>query len=151
MDRDHADDLYQDTVLQAFTFADRIDSANNPKSFLFSIAVRKWKNEQRKGSRRKKLAQAVFLDDLEGMVADAGIDTERRLETAAVNDCIRRAFADMDDKFRIPMLLYYMDDHDLSSIAGICKIPQGTVKSRLSKGRSLMRDALNKEGYSNEP
>ena len=45
-----ADDLYQDTFLTAMEQYERIDSTQNPKSYLLSIALRIWKTE--KGSLR---------------------------------------------------------------------------------------------------
>jgi RNA polymerase sigma-70 factor (ECF subfamily) len=56
----------------------------------------------------------------------------------------------MDDKFRIPLILFYFDDCGVEAISEICKIPRGTVKSRLHKGRAMLRESLNKEGFDYE-
>jgi RNA polymerase sigma-70 factor (ECF subfamily) len=149
MDRSAADDLYQDTVLQAFEARGRIDRARNPKALLFSIAVGKWRNIRRKAGRRNTLAPSVSFEDFTEDVA-GNDDPERHALDAVLKDCIHSSLARMDDRFRIPLLLFYFDDCDLEAVSRICKIPQGTVKSRLHKGRALLRESLRKEGFDYE-
>jgi RNA polymerase sigma-70 factor (ECF subfamily) len=154
MDRDTADELYQDTVLQAFEMIDGIDVTKNPKSLLFSIAVGKWKNARRKVGRRNGIAPTVPLEDFaEGIANGETADSdspERRAESALARDCVRAALARMDDRLRIPLILFYFDDCSVGTVSQICKIPEGTVKSRLHKGRVVLKNALMKEGFEYE-
>ena len=149
MNADTADDLYQDTVLQAFESIGKIDTTQNPKSFFFSIAVGKWKNERRKAGRRNEIAPTVYFEDFSKEIS-GGNDPEQHAQETFRRDCIQKTLARMDDKFKIPMLLFYFDDCGEEIIAKICKIPKGTVKSRLHKGRNIMREALAKEGLDYE-
>jgi RNA polymerase sigma-70 factor (ECF subfamily) len=146
MDNDMAGDLYQDTVLRAFEIIDRIDAAKNPKAFFFSIAVGKWKNFRRKAQRRNAIAATVPLKYLTEDIADCD-NPECHAENALLKDCVGVALAKMDDKYRIPMILFYFDDFGSETIANICDIPVGTVKSRLYKGRSILKGELMKEGF----
>lgn len=149
MDKDKAEDLYQDTVLQAFEAVDRIDATQNPKSFFFSIAVGKWRNIRRKTGRRNAIAPTVLLEDQTADIP-GGDDIEHHMENNLLLDCIQNVLAEMDDKFRIPIILFYFDECSEDVIAKICKIPKGTVKSRLHKGRSLLKQALVKEEFDYE-
>lgn len=56
-------------------------------------------------------------------------------------------------KIRITVTLYYVEGYQVAEIAEILKIPQGTVKSRLSKGRKLLKAALETKGdyYERKP
>jgi RNA polymerase sigma-70 factor (ECF subfamily) len=145
-DRDDAEDLYQDTVLQAFESISKIDADRNPKSFLFSVAIGKWKNAKRKAGRRNAIASTVPFGDFTEDTA-GGDDPERQAMDALLKDCVHRSVAKMDDKFRIPLLLFYFDDCNVEMISKMCKIPPGTVKSRLHKGRAMLRELLKKEGF----
>ena len=50
-----------------------------------------------------------------------------------------RFFADLPDKLRMVMVLYYVEGYDVRDVAQILRLPQGTVKSRLARGREQMR------------
>ena len=53
----------------------------------------------------------------------------------------------MQDKFRIPIILYYTMEMSISEIALTLKIPAGTVKSRLFKARKFVEKGLVKINY----
>lgn len=50
-----------------------------------------------------------------------------------------RFFADLPDKLRPPMVLFYLEGYSVQEIAAMLRLPAGTVKSRLSRGRDAMR------------
>jgi len=149
MDGPTASDLYQETALAAFEMRNRIDPEQNPKSFLFSIAVGKWKNMRRKAARRQSLVPEVSLTQMNAAwhVSDNAYTPENEAIKAAQRECIHQIISAMKDKFRLPLILYYFDDCSTEAISAILKIPAGTVKSRLHKGRTLLKDTLIKEGF----
>ena len=53
-----------------------------------------------------------------------------------------KAIDRLDDRYRIPLLLYYMEELSIAEIAGLLAIPEGTVKSRLHKARKLLEKEL---------
>ena len=55
---------------------------------------------------------------------------------------VRAAVAGLEDRYRIPVYLYYTLQLSTSQIGRILKLPQGTVKSRLHKARQLLRQEL---------
>lgn len=55
------------------------------------------------------------------------------------------ALMTLPSKVRIVMELYYVEGYTTGEIGAVLKIPQGTVKSRLSTGRTLMRKALKED------
>ena len=145
MDVHTANDLYQESVLRAFEGIALIDVSKNPKSYLFSIAVGKWKNMSRKVSRRKSIAPEITLEN--AIWATDSTTPENLAEQNELKHCLQKGLEDMKDKFRIPLLLFYFDDFPIENIAALCKIPVGTVKSRLHKGRALLKKRLEKEGF----
>jgi len=148
LDAERAADLYQETVLAAFEMRQRIDPSQNPKSLLLGIAVGKLKNMRRKDARRQMIVPEIPLDDSGAdRLRDREPGPEDQLQATAVSEAVQKAVAGLDDKFRIPLILYYFDDSDLGSIAQICGVPMGTIKSRLHKGRALVKAALEKEGF----
>lgn len=55
---------------------------------------------------------------------------------------IGTALDSLPEKIRITVILYYVEDYSVKEIKEILRIPEGTVKSRLSKGRKLLKEWL---------
>ena len=68
------------------------------------------------------------------------------METAAatteINIDVKMALKQLPLKIREVVVLYYMEDFSVKEIKAILNIPEGTVKSRLSKGRELLKLSL---------
>ena len=56
-----------------------------------------------------------------------------------------RLFTSLDEKYRLPMVLFYVEGYSVEEIARMLRMPQGTLKSRLHRGRLLLRDTLDGE------
>ena len=52
----------------------------------------------------------------------------------------------LDKNLYLIVILYYYDDFSIKEIAEILEMPEGTIKSKLSKARSTLRKNLEKEG-----
>ncbi len=52
---------------------------------------------------------------------------------------LHRFFTSLPEKLRLPMVLFYLEGREIKEIAGILRVPTGTVKSRLARGREQMR------------
>ena len=149
--RPEAEELYQDTFLKAMEVLDRIQEEGNPKSYLLSIAIRLWKNGNRKMFRRNRIAPTKSTEEtpVEAVAPGATEKSEveegmlRREEIRQVQEIMRR----LPDKYRIPLCLYYGEELSVEEIAGCLQIPQGTVKSRLHKAREKMKEELEAAGY----
>jgi len=54
-------------------------------------------------------------------------------------------FTALDEKYRLPMVLYYVEGYSVAETAQMLRLPQGTLKSRLHRGRKLLKDTLDIE------
>lgn len=138
-----AEDLYQDTFLKAVELEDKIEYANNVKSYLLSIALRIWKNRKRKFAWRKRIAdvRSVVEEKDTEIWAETHQPEEGILEKEK-KETVRRAVAQLPKRLRIVILLFYMEELPVAQIAAILKIPNGTVKSRLYRARKLLKKEL---------
>lgn len=137
-----ADDLYQQTFLTAMSKQFRDDG--NCKALLVSICIAQWKNEVRKHSRRNRIAPEKPLEEQQIFAA---AEPETLLQEKQQKAALRAVVAKLDDRCRIPVLLYYGMEMPLSEIAGVLHIPVGTVKSRLSAAREKIKKELEVTGY----
>ena len=58
---------------------------------------------------------------------------------------VHRLLFSMEEKFRLPMVLFYVEGYQINEIARMLLLPMGTVKSRLSRGREHLRRAIKQE------
>jgi RNA polymerase sigma-70 factor (ECF subfamily) len=93
------------------------------------------------------IAPEAPLEAAEQAAGDDGTKPHDVAEQNELKTCIRRGLLGIKDRFRIPLVLYYFDDFSVELIADLCQIPVGTVKSRLHKGRALLKQILEKEGF----
>lgn len=54
-------------------------------------------------------------------------------------------FTSLHEKYRLPMVLYYVEGYTVEETARMLKLPQGTIKSRLHRGRKLLKETLDME------
>ena len=139
-DQEHAYDLYQDTFLTAIEVIDRIDIEENMKSYLLSISIRIWKNRKRKWAWRNRIAPTVEM--AEDFYVDFAYEEKDRVLEDERSAYLKSAIAALPEKYRVMILLYYMEEVPQEKIAAILHVPIGTVKSRLYAARKLLKSEL---------
>ena len=139
-----ADDLYQDTFLRAVILKEKMDDCNNPKSFLLSIALRIWRNKKRKYAWRKRIADVrPIADERDAEMGEAlELSPEERITSKEKDESVRKAVNRLPERYRIPVLLFYMEDLSTAQISEAMKIPVGTVLSRLHQARKILKKDL---------
>lgn len=146
VNREDAEDLYQETMLRAIENSKRIERGNNPKSYLMGIAVKLWAYQKRREARRHNIAPMQTLSD------DAEKGTEDCYPETLVlqkekQDLVQQAVASIPDQLRAVVSLYYTAELPVKEIGKLLGIPQGTVKSRLHKAREMVREIMEEQNY----
>ena len=143
--REEAEDLYQDTFLKFYEIGEKLVIETNPKSYLMGISVNIYRNYKRKLSIRQRIAgtqQSVEEMEIEP-VSDARL-TEEKVIVQEESRLLRGAVRQLPDKYRLPVLLFYMEELSLTEIAAVLKLPEGTVKSRLYRAKKMLKQKLEK-------
>jgi RNA polymerase sigma factor (sigma-70 family) len=133
-----AGDLVQQTFFIWATKGDALRDPTKAKSWLFTTLYR----EFLRGRRRD--ARATSLEDLPPgapEIAAEEIDRVARLDAATV----MTALQEVDEVFRAPLTLFYLEELSYHEIATALAVPLGTVMSRLSRGKAQLRAALARE------
>ena len=146
------DELYQDTMLKLLEKLSRLDFRQNVKSYALSISILLWKNKKKKYANRTRLVLTDSIDRMEAegdpVIADKPvISPENILLQEEEKAVVQKAVAHLQEKYMIPVLLYYSSDMSVQEIAEILHIPEGTVKSRMNKARQILKKELEALGY----
>lgn len=141
------DDLYQETFLKAMEVRHKMDMNQNPKGFLISIAIRLCQNKRRKFAWRQRIAPTDELNEAVDKVCSMDEETtpEEAVLSNELRSMIQAATDRLDDKLKIPILMYYTAEMPVDEISLALKIPPGTVKSRLFKARKALKKILEVE------
>jgi len=133
-----ASDLVQQTFYIWATKGHGLREAAKAKSWLFTTLYREFLRGRRRDSR------STSIEDLAPQARDVAaedVDRVSRLDAATVMTILQS----VDEIFRAPLTLFYLEDLSYQEIADTLEIPIGTVMSRLSRGKAQLRAALARE------
>jgi len=139
--RDDAEDLVGDTMLRAFDRWDQYNLGTNIRAWLFTILYHVFVSRKRRVDAREVHAP----DDSEGWSAFEAvgeIDPEGKFYDSFLDDEVTRAIDSLPEEYRSAVVLSDLHDLRYSEIAEILGVPEGTVKSRLFRGRRLLQKKL---------
>ncbi len=141
-----ANDLLQDTVLRAYRFFHQFTPGTNSRAWVLTILFNNFRNGYRKSGREQvSQSEAEFTERLEAesLAADQTRSNPEALAFANVMEPeVTAALDSIPEEFRAALLLVDMQELSYQQVAGVLEVPVGTVKSRVSRGRSLLREAL---------
>ncbi|HEU4719744.1 MAG TPA: sigma-70 family RNA polymerase sigma factor [Gemmatimonadaceae bacterium] len=145
--RDEAEDLVSDTVLRAFERWEQYRLGTNIRAWLFTILYHLFVSRKRRiGAREVPESDAGPGRATRDAVGDA--DPEGTFYDSFLDDEIVRAIDALPEEYRTAVVLSDIQELRYAEIAKILGIPEGTVKSRLFRGRRLLQRKL--RGYAEE-
>lgn len=124
------DEAVQECLYKAWGKRRQLKDERYMQTWVIRILINECHNIHRKRSRE------LPLDELPEQVAPADADYE-----------LHDALLNLDEKLRLPILLHYIEGFTVSEIADILRWPQGTVKSRMNRGRAELKKSLAGEVY----
>lgn len=130
---EQAEDLVQETFLQALKSLHRFEPGTNLRAWLFKIMF----NLHHSNLRRHKL-QLISADETIFDTLAYDPPTPQFVTEEEVIAALERLPRD----FKIPVLLADVEELSYNEIADVLNIPKGTVMSRLHRGRKLLRMEL---------
>jgi RNA polymerase sigma-70 factor (ECF subfamily) len=136
--RERADDLVQDTVSRALVKEQFWQPGTNLRAWLFTIIHNQNVNNVRLAVRESRM---VDMEQLSPTLAATTDPTASRQMFE-----LERALAQLPLEQRQVILLVGLEGMSYEDAAGILSVPVGTVRSRLSRGRDILRKLLDMEG-----
>jgi len=151
MCRNDADalDLTQTTFMKAIEALPRFEARATFFTWLYRIAVNLTLTHARDRRRRPVLtlhqSRADGEPSTDPPARENDGDPARRAEQRELRVLLEEALAGLDHEFRAAVILRDVEGLDYAAVAEILEIPIGTVKSRIFRGRTMLREYLENE------
>lgn len=145
--RDEAEDLVSDTLLRAFQRWEQYRLGTNIRAWLFTILYHAFVSRKRRIDAR----EVQPLEDEEGreiFEAVGDVNPEGTFYDSFVDQEIVDAIQNLPEEYRAAVVMSDLHGLRYGEIAQVLGVPEGTIKSRLFRGRRLLQAQL--RGYAEE-
>jgi RNA polymerase sigma-70 factor, ECF subfamily len=139
--RDDAEDLVHDTMLRAFERWEQYRLGTNIRAWLFTILYHAFVSKKRRIDARE-VPQLDEPDGWTGYEAVGEADPEGTFYDSFLDEQIVEAITRLPDEYRAALVLSDLHGMRYAEIARILGVPEGTVKSRLFRGRRILQKSL---------
>jgi RNA polymerase sigma-70 factor (ECF subfamily) len=131
---DDACELTQEAFAKLLTKGSQVRDRSKIKSWLFTTLYRIYLGWKRRDIRHPHLEITSVEDELPLITPDM-VD---KLE----NEAVSQSLLELEERHRVPLMLHYFENHSYAEISELLDTPIGTIMSRLSRGKALMRKSL---------
>jgi len=132
--RDEGDDLYQDTLVLAFTKFPELKDRGAFRAWFYRILINKFKSTIRRPWWKRRLPMTSTIEAQ--MIGANPVDrhTAKRL--------LERAFRAVSEEEKTLVTLYEMEGWNVRELAGLYETSEAVIKTRLFRARRKMKQAL---------
>lgn len=144
---DLADDLAQETFVRVLRYAERYDSRYPMRAWLLTIARRLWINHLRRSGRlygpaRRPMDLSPATEQIASSAPGPAEQASRNDDQALLHGQLAQALQEISESQRTAVLLFHQQELTLEEAAKVMKMPIGTIKSHLHRGRAALRRLL---------
>jgi RNA polymerase sigma-70 factor (ECF subfamily) len=131
-----AEDIVQDTFLRVFNQIDNYNGNSSLYTWIYRIALNLCKDKI-KSRREFEIYEDIF-------------ETKEKVEDIVFNsidrEILRRELFNLNALYREILILFYFEELAIKEISEILEEKEGTIKSRLSRGRVILKNAIERGG-----
>ncbi len=143
--RDDAQDLVQETYLKAFRFWESYEKGTNIRAWLFRIMKNAYINRYRKEKKEPETVEYQEVENFYNVIRSStseNTDLQEAVFSNLMEDDVANAIAALPEDFRTVIILCDIEELTYEEVAAFVDCPIGTVRSRLHRGRKLLRAQL---------
>ncbi|HEX6923772.1 MAG TPA: RNA polymerase sigma factor [Bacillales bacterium] len=130
------DDITQEVFLRVYRFLNTF-SKGKFSTWLYQITLNISRDNMRKNKRDQEKMEKLYREP-----SPAVVEVEGQLLKKDEYRHLHGLITELDDKYKIPLILFYFQEKKYDEIAEILSIPLATVKTRISRARRKLKEAL---------
>lgn len=144
-DPNDAEDLVQESIVKAYRFFSSYEKGTNAKAWMFRILKNSFINNYRKTSKKPSQVDydevSSYYESIRAERTETS-DLESLMFRELMDDDISNALSELPEDFRTVVLLCDVEGYTYEEIANMLDVPIGTIRSRLHRGRNLLKTEL---------
>lgn len=151
--RDDAEDLVAEAVSRAWANRDQLEDPDRFRPWIFRILTHTFISGCRKGSRKMEIVSIdegcsdrvdsfSLFEELHEPILLWGRTPEKDFLNKLLREDLQKAVDSLPEGFRIVVILSELEGFSYKEMAKILRLPVGTIRSRLARGRRLLQKAL---------
>ncbi len=144
-----AEDLVQETFIHAFQGFGRFQKGTNLRAWLMRILLNLFISQYRHQKRSVPtvsleglLEELERAEDASDLLIDLQESPEEKVLSQVMDYEVQKALEKLPEPFREAVILCDLDGHSYAEAAAMLKVPVGTIRSRLFRGREMLRRLL---------
>lgn len=141
-DEDKAADVVQEAFIKAFVNLKGFNLKKKFSSWIYRIVHNEAVNYLKKHKREISLENNQWIE----RTVDSGQDIEKDFNRKEAEKMLYQSLNELPLKYRSPLTLFYLEEKSYEEISDVLRIPVGTVGTRISRGKKLMRTICKKKG-----
>lgn len=143
-DKEDAEDITQETFLRVYKKKNAYKNVAKFSTWIYTIAGNLAKTELRRRKRKKLMSLTnLGFEDKDFEIKSEDPRPDEALDKVVKNDLIQSAIDSLPEKFKEVIIFRDIQELSYEEISKIVKIPLGTVKSRVNRGRLKLQELLN--------
>jgi RNA polymerase sigma-70 factor (ECF subfamily) len=143
-----AEDLYQATWMKAIRSAHGFQNREF-RAWLFKICINQFRDNYRRDLRKGRIFREDYASsDAKDLLMEAASSKESAevyYERQATRELLVAAINKLPELHKVPLVLFYYQGLPYLEIAQIMQVPEGTVKSRISTAKKILKEKLEGE------
>jgi RNA polymerase sigma factor (sigma-70 family) len=152
--RENIEDLAQEVFLRLYRALPAFRGEALMTTYLYRIVVNvaqdEWKRRRRVDRPLVSISSPVNSSDendadWEDRLAHPGLDAEQQLSERQFQQSVERQLQHLSDVERTVIVLYHQEERSYEQIADALKLPMGTVRTHLHRGRKKLRESIQQE------
>jgi len=129
---DDACELAQETYCRLLTKGGQLRDPSKVKSWLFTTLYRVFLGWKKRQTRLPHF-------EISSVEAELPVIKPEHVDVLEI-DAVREALLGLEEHYRVPVTLFYLNDQSYEEIAALLEVPVGTVMSRLSRAKGMLRE-----------
>ncbi len=142
-DYEECADVVQETMIKVFRYKDTYSSVAKFSTWIYTIAGNLARTEYRKQRRRSFFSISDYGDENKQYdIPDESYRPDKMTDSGIKEELIQKALLKVKPVYREAVVLRDIQGLSYEEISGILGVNEGTVKSRINRGRAVLQDLL---------